>query len=238
VPDSAALSKTKIKTCNHNIMNQEPSKLQQYTNQTSKESGKTREEPPPHTRDEHTDSASMSLVSNKGYLVYRQVLKPAFLKRLKLARGTAHGEWHTIQHDEYRCQHHLSDQHPLVIHVKHFLQHHTTFLRGREFGASVLIKSFRGGRRQVMHTDYDAEQVGCAAIKPLGVIVALSKSARLHTPTSTIRLRQGDLLVFTGDFQHAGAAYSKPNYRFHTYLTTAEVPEPDNVTYLVEDDDA
>ena len=217
-------------------MNQEPSNLQQHTNQLFIEPSKTREEPPPHTRDDQPDGACTNLASTKGYLVFRQVLKPAFIKQLKLTRFTPHCEWDTIHHDEYRCQHRLSDQNPLVIQVKHFLRHQTTFLRGREFGASVLIKSFRGGRRQVMHTDYDAEQVGCAAIKPLGVIVALSKSARLHTPASTIRLRQGDLLLFTGDFQHAGAAYSKPNYRFHTYLTSTEVPEPDNVTYLVADD--
>ena len=46
-----------------------------------------------------------------------------------------------------------------------------------------------------------------------------------------MRLDPGDILVFDGDLEHAGAAYTDSNIRLHAYLDVSEYTRTPDSTY-------
>lgn len=50
-----------------------------------------------------------------------------------------------------------------------------------------------------------------------------------------VLLNPGDMIVFRGDFVHAGSEYQKDNFRIHYYLDSPLVPRTANRTWLISD---
>lgn len=51
-----------------------------------------------------------------------------------------------------------------------------------------------------------------------------------------VQLEKGDVLLFRGDFVHAGAGYDTDNYRLHCYMDSPHVKRKSNVTWTIHDD--
>jgi ectoine hydroxylase-related dioxygenase (phytanoyl-CoA dioxygenase family) len=122
----------------------------------------------------------------------------------------------------------------------------------------VVIHSRPGCQAQAAHCDYIPDE----ALKkvndtqmPLAALVCLMKGSRLNLwpnshhlattnpselmdkeqiPCQEIQLNEGDIVVFRGDFIHAGSAYSDDNYRVHYYLDSPLIPRVANRTWLIE----
>ncbi|MDX1900998.1 MAG: hypothetical protein SFW66_03210 [Gammaproteobacteria bacterium] len=121
----------------------------------------------------------------------------------------------------------------------------------------VIIYSKSGCQPQAAHCDYIPDQALKTvddAQMPLAILIALMpdthlnvwpNSIRLATakpeqlksinpiPCETIDLNSGDMLVFRGDFVHAGSGYQADNYRIHYYLDSPKVPRTANRTWLI-----
>ena len=52
-------------------------------------------------------------------------------------------------------------------------------------------------------------------------------------PCEELTLDVGDLLIFRGDFIHAGSSYEEDNYHLHTFLDSEVVKRQPNETWLV-----
>ena len=131
----------------------------------------------------------------------------------------------------HRLQTSLPPDDPIVVELTRALGDLTL---GRIVGPAVVLHSLPGCERQDMHTDYDPDDVGRCAAKPLGVLLALQDGTSLCLPDGqTADLGAGDVLVFDGDQPHAGAAYASENTRVHLYLDSPGVHRLDNTTYLV-----
>lgn len=178
----------------------------------------------------------MNIENGSKFLVLKKAI-PSSAIRMFLHKHVDKNNWFSIMDDQKRCQQPLETELPFVQFVKSVLKK-TPFALNREFGSCVLIKSWPNGATQQYHTDFDPEQVLHSDLKPLSVIIPMSRTCRLHYKGSPLRtqinhlvLNQGDLLIFHGDFVHAGAAYKTYNYRFHMYWNVVNVPEPHNLTY-------
>ncbi len=123
-----------------------------------------------------------------------------------------------------------------------------------------VIHSKAGCQSQAPHCDYVPDLAlakASDAHMPLSVLVALMPGTRLNIWPHSIRLatlsgrvlkemepisceelllEPGDLLVFRGDFIHAGSSYAEENYRLHTFLDSPEVPRDPNTTWTVHQD--
>ena len=133
--------------------------------------------------------------------------------------------------DAKRVQIDVTDD-PLIPRLVRALEHHAV-VGDRTPGLAVAVHSFPGCKRQQWHRDYDERACAAAKVKPRGVLVALEDSTKLSTPSGDIPMSTGDVLIFDGDFVHAGAAYDMENTRVHMYLDSASVPLPRNMTYLI-----
>lgn len=108
-------------------------------------------------------------------------------------------------------------------------------LNGRRISSPVVIQSKPGCKQQAWHCDYDPDAVEASECPPMGVVVALEGGTRFETPNHCYTLEAGDVLAFTGDTVHAGAAYTKGNTRIHFYLDTPEIPRPRDGTWLIKE---
>lgn len=121
----------------------------------------------------------------------------------------------------------------------------------------VALHSRPGCQDQAAHCDYElGEELVSASDNemPLSVIVALMPGTRLNVwPNSlglvslsdseikkvapiackVVEMEVGDVLVFRGDFVHAGSGYDTDNYRLHTFLDSAVVPRTLNRTWII-----
>lgn len=123
-----------------------------------------------------------------------------------------------------------------------------------------VISSKAGCQDQAPHCDFEPD-LPLATVPdeemPLSVLVALMPGTRLNIWPNSIRLAclsgrilrkmdkiacevlnldAGDLIVFRGDFIHAGSCYSEDNYRLHRYLDSESVPREPNTTWTVHED--
>ena len=116
-------------------------------------------------------------------------------------------------------------------------------LDGRRESEWRAIHSKAGCKEQRAHWDYPPDVVqrcgsgGLPARKPASVIVALQDGAALIVFVGPRRQRvpvvlyAGDVLVFEGDVEHAGAHYYMPNTRLHVYLDVDHVHRPPGETW-------
>ena len=98
---------------------------------------------------------------------------------------------------------------------------------------AILAKA--GCAEQKAHWDYPPNEVarcGTGRVpgrKPASVIAALEDGASLvifvgpRRKRVEVALYAGDVLVFEGDVEHAGAAYHMANTRIHVYLDVEHV---------------
>jgi len=107
----------------------------------------------------------------------------------------------------------------------------------------VILKSPSDSQRQFFHHDYVPSKAmdECPDHDfPLAVLCSLMPETKLDVyidgKYKTIELGPGDILIFRGDFTHAGSAYKKENIRLHCYLDNARVPRTPNRTHIVEVD--
>ena len=107
-------------------------------------------------------------------------------------------------------------------------------MTGRRITSPVVIHSDPGCQRQDWHCDYDPDLVTASTCSPMGVVVAIEPGTKFETPENAYSLTEGDILAFTGETVHAGAAYEKSNTRIHFYLDTADLPRPFNMTWFVD----
>eukprot|EP00457_Paulinella_chromatophora_P015587 gb/GEZN01016230.1/.p1 GENE.gb/GEZN01016230.1/~~gb/GEZN01016230.1/.p1 ORF type:complete len:247 (+),score=33.91 gb/GEZN01016230.1/:93-833(+) len=85
------------------------------------------------------------------------------------------------------------------------------------------IKSLEGCSPQPMHMDICGDDMANFLMtkdKPLSIIVALMAGTSLLYESGEIKLNPGDVLVFQGDFVHAGAGYKEENLRLHAFGNT------------------
>ena len=136
--------------------------------------------------------------------------------------------------DEKRLQHPLRCSLKILRDVSNILKKEG-LLTGRQLGNAVAIHSCPGCQQQQWHTDYDPLQMCNMTQKPLGVILALEDDTFFNTPGNMYTLQSGDILYFTGDTIHAGAAYTRENTRIHIYVDVPEVTRRKNSTYLIID---
>ena len=108
-------------------------------------------------------------------------------------------------------------------------------LRGRSLGEAVVLHSYAGCAEQPLHCDYNPDALTTTRRLPLAVLVALQDGTQLVTGAKdSLHLEAGDVLIFTGNFVHAGAAYPMTeNTRVHFYIESDTVPRVQNETYLV-----
>ena len=123
----------------------------------------------------------------------------------------------------------------------------------------VIIHSRPGCQPQAAHCDYipdDALKAVNDQQMPLAALISLMpnthlriwpNSSKLATTDQTFLKRQapimveevllnpGDIIVFRGDFVHAGSEYENDNFRIHYYLDSPLVPRTANRTWLIED---
>lgn len=121
----------------------------------------------------------------------------------------------------------------------------------------VVLHSRPECQDQAAHCDYvpDADLARASDEQmPLAALVALMPGTRLNVWPRSCRLsylssavqeqiapihckveklEPGDVLVFRGDFVHAGSSYSEDNYRLHTFLDSNSVTRQPNKTWLV-----
>jgi hypothetical protein len=121
----------------------------------------------------------------------------------------------------------------------------------------VILNSLPGCQAQAAHCDYEPN----AALKavsdeqmPLALVVSLMQGTKLKIwPNSSrlvaltpeqlkkvdpihcqeLQLSPGDIIVFRGDFVHAGSDYAQSNTRIHYYLDSEMVPRLQNRTWLI-----
>jgi hypothetical protein len=93
-------------------------------------------------------------------------------------------------------------------------------------GQGVVIRSLPGCQIQPFHRDYDDDP------DAVSYIVAFEEGSKISTRDGDLFLDVGDLLVFRGDFEHAGAAYENINHRIHFYTAKHG---PSNMTFLTEE---
>ena len=103
-----------------------------------------------------------------------------------------------------------------------------------------LFVSEPNGSEQMPHCDERAQKTQNAGEDNvlLSGILALEPGTRLisypdgpHAPSKPIDLAVGDLLVFRGDFWHAGAKYTDRNRRLHMYFTAPGYRRDPGYTY-------
>lgn len=104
--------------------------------------------------------------------------------------------------------------------------------KGRKIGGVVTLHSQSNCLRQPMHYDYDPALLEGLDVLPLGVLIALEDGTRFETPGRTYCLAKGDILTFTGDTIHAGAAYARPNTRIHVYLDVNSIKRKLDTTWF------
>lgn len=111
----------------------------------------------------------------------------------------------------------------------------------------VILKSLEGGEEQAPHHDYPQFEISNARLHwkttiQAGMIVAFMNNTNFIvyegcfggevsiSKKRELTLNQGDCIIFRGDLVHAGAAFTKLNYRMHVYLTVKDIPWNNNAT--------
>jgi hypothetical protein len=104
----------------------------------------------------------------------------------------------------------------------------------------VVLRSEANSKRQQAHHDYipSSELNSCPDNQfPLAVLCSLMPDTKLNVWINNkeivAKLGAGDLLIFRGDFTHAGSAYDKENVRLHCYFDNIDIPRTNNRTYLI-----
>jgi hypothetical protein len=121
----------------------------------------------------------------------------------------------------------------------------------------VILHSLPGCQPQAAHCDYLPDKslkMVSDEQMPLGALIPLMPKTYLNIwPYSTrlslstpeylkkikpikcqkLELNPGDILIFRGDFVHAGSRYDIDNYRIHYYLDSPVVPRMPNRTWLI-----
>lgn len=134
-----------------------------------------------------------------------------------------------------RFQTRLSREDPLVVRVEAFLRR-AGYLDNRTLADAVVLRSLTGCQRQQWHTDFDPRTCQSAATMPLGILLALQDDTYFHVLDEEVfTMERGDVLIFSGDTVHAGAAYEKTNVRIHMYMDSNDVRRTKNTTYLLSD---
>lgn len=92
---------------------------------------------------------------------------------------------------------------------------------------------------QKLHTDFADKTVEGEPVVVLSLLIALDDEARVLVPDEhgkvvEFSLKIGDMLLFGHSFVHAGAAYTKANYRLFTYVGawSFNPPNATNWTYV------
>lgn len=89
-----------------------------------------------------------------------------------------------------------------------------------------ILHSTKDCPRQQTHRDYPQKWRGGGwgsdggLLFPIGIIVATEDDTAFQIcepGERTVKLQQGDVLLFHGGLLHAGAEYKKPNTRIHVY---------------------
>jgi len=150
----------------------------------------------------------------------------------RLRRRVGRGGYTIFNPDDKRLQQSVSRRLAVVRRAEAALEREG-LLQGRRLSSPVVLQSKPGCKRQPWHCDYDPDAVEASACPPMGVLVALEEGTLFETPERRYALGPGDVLAFTGDTVHAGAAYKTQNTRIHFYLDTAEIPRPRDMTWLV-----
>jgi ectoine hydroxylase-related dioxygenase (phytanoyl-CoA dioxygenase family) len=138
-------------------------------------------------------------------------------------------------------------------HVSHFLDVINSFLSASfsnlHVNDWVIIHSLPGCKAQAAHTDYIPSELSSEI--PINVLVALQDDTSLDVwPNShkfvncgdlngilpinkkIVNMNKGDVLLFRGDFVHAGSAYLSHNYRLHCYLDSSVIRKK-NTTWII-----
>jgi ectoine hydroxylase-related dioxygenase (phytanoyl-CoA dioxygenase family) len=142
-----------------------------------------------------------------------------------------------------------------LLSVNEFIQSHVSSVLMPS--SWVALHSRPGCQDQAAHCDYiPSEELTSATDEemPLSVIVSLMPETRLNVwpnsirlvsaspdtvemispiPCEVIEMGVGDILVFRGDFIHAGSSYTKDNYRLHAFLDSPSVPRTPNRTWII-----
>jgi len=106
----------------------------------------------------------------------------------------------------------------------------------------VVLHSKLGSKRQQPHHDYEPSEKlsNCPDNKfPLAILSALMDKTTLNVwldgKEEVAQLSKGDILIFRGDFIHAGSAYEEENVRMHCYLDSPFVPRAPNRTHIIDE---
>lgn len=218
--------------------------------------GKSTETPQPSKKKQKTKETECSQLHTIGYEVFKGALKEECTQQVlsnckrQIHRGNViFNQYQTTNSDKKRSQIPLKPENPTMERfqnsVNSFLIEKYPNLIPKDM---VILKSLPGCQRQHPHTDYvprkELLQVEDEYM-PLGCIVGLMGGTKLYVWENSIKdnrkcketlvyLEPGDVLVFRGDFVHAGADYEDYNYRVHSFLDSPKVVRGKNETYFVE----
>ena len=92
-----------------------------------------------------------------------------------------------------------------------------------------VLKALRGCECQFPHADVTYWNGNYyEELFPAGAIVAIDRNTTLTVRNKVINIPYGYMMVFRGDFRHAGSAYAVTNYRLHLHLGLYKNERSDN----------
>eukprot|EP00980_Cylindrotheca_fusiformis_P031619 scaffold26696_cov250-Cylindrotheca_fusiformis.AAC.1 len=88
----------------------------------------------------------------------------------------------------------------------------------------VVLRSEKGCCQQEVHVDgiYGKPEIG-------GLVIAVEEGTKLMIDGGLLNLNVGDVVAFSGNTPHAGAAYKeRSNVRFHAYMAAEKTDLPND----------
>ena len=163
-------------------------------------------------------------------------ITPAMLLKLQQSAKEANA---AIQADKKRLQGALDrEKHSAVLGELELALSRAGELtrKGRLCGDAVVLSSLLGCEQQPFHFDFPPEDVRKLRRMPCSAILAVENGSRLIMRVGgkeqLVVLEPGDVLVFDGDVEHAGAAYPHAsNIRVHVYLDVPQYTRVPNSTH-------
>lgn len=170
-----------------------------------------------------------------GFRVIRKAVLVLGQQVRKLRNIVTCGGMPIFNPDRRRLQADLDMDSPIVASLLGLLQSQR-LLAGRQATTPVVLMSLAGCKRQMFHCDYDPRIVERTRVKPLGVLLSCEDGGSFTHSGGNVALDAGDVVVFDGDFVHAGSAYDNDHIRVHVYLDALGVKRIHNQTFYEKQD--
>lgn len=179
----------------------------------------------------------MLLHERQGYCILR-----APVPKTKVSFwGKSLGEAQEFEDNHGRFLRYFNDEHvvqEICAEISDSLRRHDLLGRREVTRASLIaLHTVPTAQQQEMHVDFPARLLGLGIEEiPLAVLWPLNSPAVLWTPSGRLHIPCGQMLVFRGDFVHAGAAGTEQpsGWRLHCNIQCKKhMTKTNNYTYAL-----